>query len=128
MNGKKPESDYGCIVLPPNAFGGRNLGSFGFANFDAQKLLAQKAVLVGYPGDKPFAESWGMSRTFKTVTAKTLIYDIDTMGGQSGAPVYVKRGGKRYVVGIHDYGATTGNSATRIIQPVYERLVAWSKL
>lgn len=128
VTGKKPESDYGCVILPPNAFGGRNLGSFGFANFDPQKLLAQKAVLAGYPGDKAFAELWGMSRTIKTVTAKTLIYDIDTMGGQSGAPVYVKREGKRYVVGIHNYGATTGNSATRITQPVYDRLVAWSKL
>jgi glutamyl endopeptidase len=104
------------------------LGSFGFANFNAQKLLAQSAVLAGYPGDKPFAEMWGMARKIKTVTAKTLVYDIDTMGGQSGAPVYVKRNGQRFVVGIHNYGATTGNSATRITQPVYDRLKIWSKL
>lgn len=126
--GKKPESDYGCIVLPAGAFGGHNLGCFGFANFNAQKLLAQSAVLAGHPGDKPFAEMWGMARKFKTVTAKTLIYDIDTVGGQSGAPVYIKRNGQRYVVGIHNYGASTGNSATRITQSVYSRLSAWSKL
>jgi glutamyl endopeptidase len=128
VNGKKPESDYGCIVLPMGAFGGRNLGSFGFAAFDAAKILAQPAVLAGYPGDKPFAELWGMKRLIKTVTDKTLVYDIDSMGGQSGAPVYIKRNGQRYVVGIHNYGATTGNSATRITQPVYDRLLAWSKL
>jgi V8-like Glu-specific endopeptidase len=128
VTGKKPESDYGCIILPPGAFGGRNLGSFGFAAFDAATLLAQSAVLTGYPGDKPFAEMWGMARRIKTVTAKTLVYDIDTVGGQSGAPVYIKRNGQRYVVGIHNYGAATGNSATRVTQPVYQRLLGWSKI
>ena len=123
VTNKAPESDYGCIVLPSGAFGGRNLGSFGCANFDAAKLVAQPAVLGGYPGDKPFAELWGMSRIIKAVTAKTLVYDIDTVGGQSGAPVYIKRAGQRYVVGIHNYGAAAGNSATRVTEPVYQRLL-----
>ena len=128
VQGKKAESDYGCIVLPAGTFGGRNLGSFGFAAFDASALLAQPAVVSGYPGDKPFAEMWGMARKIKSVAAKTLVYDIDTMGGQSGAPVYVKRNGQRFVVGIHNYGATSGNSATRVTQPVYQRLLAWSQI
>jgi V8-like Glu-specific endopeptidase len=128
VNGRKPESDYGCIILPPGAFGGRNLGSFGFAAFESTTLVAQPAVVAGYPGDKPFAELWGMSRVFKAVTSQTLAYDIDTMGGQSGAPVYIMRNGQRYVVGIHNYGAATGNSATRVTQPVYQRLLGWSKI
>jgi V8-like Glu-specific endopeptidase len=123
-----PECDYGCIFLPSGAFGGTSVGSFGAAAFDTQVLLAQDAVLAGYPGDKPFAEFWGMAARIKTVAAKTLIYDIDTMGGQSGAPVYIKRNGVRYVVGIHNYGAGTGNSATRVTVPVYQRLLAWSKM
>ena len=127
LYGKKPESDYGCVVLPPGAFS-QNLGSFGFAAFPSSVLLARPAVLAGYPGDKPFAELWGMRRKVKTVTAKTLVYDIDTVGGQSGAPVYIKRNGQRYVVGIHNYGAATGNSATRITQPVHQRLLAWSQI
>jgi V8-like Glu-specific endopeptidase len=128
VNGKKPESDYGCVVLPSGAFGGRNLGRFGFAALSSATLLAQPAVLAGYPGDKPFAEMWGMKRAIKSVTAKTLVYDIDTMGGQSGAPVYIKRNGVRYVVGIHNYGAASGNSATRVTEPVYRRLLAWSQI
>lgn len=128
VTNKKPEYDYGCIVLPPGSFGGSNLGSFGFASFDAAKLLAQPAVLAGYPGDKPFAELWGMARKIKTVTTKTLIYDIDTMGGQSGAPVYIMRNGQRYVVGIHNYGAAAGNSATRVTAEVFQRLLGWSRL
>ena len=127
VTSRKPESDYGCVMLPAGTFGGRNLGSFGFAAFDSAALLAQAAVLAGFPGDKPFAELWGASRFIKTVTAKTLIYNTASMGGQSGAPVYVKRNGQRYVVGIHNYGATTGNSATRVTKPVYDRLRAWSQ-
>ena len=127
VNSKKPECDYGCIVVPPNAFNGRNMGKFGFAAFDGQQLLAKPAVLSGYPGDKP-SEMWGMKRRLKTVTAKTLIYDIDTVGGQSGAPVYIKRNGARIVVGIHNYGNLAGNSATRVTPTVYQRMKSWSTL
>ena len=128
VNSNKPESDYGCIVLPAGAFNGRNLGSFGFAAFEAPALLAQPAVIAGFPGDKPPYEMWGAARALKGVTAKTLLYNTATMGGQSGAPVYIKRNGQRYVVGIHNYGSSTGNTATRITRPVYDRLLAWSKL
>lgn len=128
VNQGLPECDYGCVFVPTGSFNSFNLGSFGVAAFDAQTLVAQPAVLAGYPGDKPFAELWGMAEVIKAVTAKTLVYNIDTMGGQSGAPVYVKRGGVRYVVGIHNYGAQTGNSATRITRPVYDRLNAWKSL
>ena len=126
VSGKKPENDYGCVVLPVGAFGGRNLGRFGFQPFDSQVLLARKAILAGYPGDKPFAEMWGMKRRIKIVTPKTLVYDIDTVGGQSGAPVYIKHNGKRFVVGIHNYGNSAGNSATRVTPAVCDRLKKWS--
>jgi hypothetical protein len=32
------------------------------------------------------------------------------------------------VVGIHNYGASTGNSATRVTQPVAQNLLRWSSL
>ena len=127
VSGTKPECDYGCIVMPAGAFNGRNLGKFGFAAFEGEQLLAKPAVLSGYPGDKP-SEMWGMRRRIKTVTAKTLIYEIDTVGGQSGAPVYIKLNGKRFVVGIHNYGNSAGNSATRVTPAVYQRMKNWSTL
>jgi glutamyl endopeptidase len=125
---RRPESDYGCIVLPQGAFQGRNLGSFGFAVLNSGDLTASAAVLAGYPGDKPYAELWGTARRIKTVTPATVIYDIDTYAAQSGSPVYVRHNGQRIAIGIHNYGAAAGNSATRITDSVYSRLVAWSKL
>jgi V8-like Glu-specific endopeptidase len=125
---KKPECDYGCIVLPAGAFRGQTLGSFGFGALPTSDLLAEPAVVAGYPGDKPFAELWGMKLRIKAATALQLVYDIDTVGGQSGCPVHIKKGGKRYVVGIHNYGAATGNSATRITPTVFQNLQQWSKI
>lgn len=125
---KKPECDYGCVVLPAGTTFRSNPGAFGFAAFDSNMLLAKTAVLAGYPGDKPFAELWGDSRRLKAVTSKTLVYDIDTMGGQSGAPVYIKANGQRFAVGIHNYGGSTSNTATRVTQEVYSRLLAWSQI
>lgn len=125
---KIPAADYGAIILPPGAFPGQQFGRFAFKALPTQTLLAAPAVLAGYPGDKPFAEVWGMRRKIKAATATNLIYDIDSMGGQSGAPVYVKNGGKRYVVGIHNYGATTGNSATRVTAAVIANFRKWSTI
>lgn len=126
---QRPESDYGCIVLPEGSFkGGSTVGNIGLASFEASTLLAKTAVLAGYPGDKPFAEFWGMGCRIKRVTDKTLIYDIDTMGGQSGSPVYIKINNQRYVVGIHNYGSLSGNSATRITRPIFQLMKKWSQL
>lgn len=124
---RRPESDYGCIVLPQGALKG-NPGSFGFAVLNPGELTASAAVLAGYPGDKPYAELWGTARPIETVTPKTLISKGDTLGGQSGMPWFIRRNDQRIVVGIHNYGALSGNSATRITESVYSRLAAWSKL
>jgi V8-like Glu-specific endopeptidase len=61
------------------------------------------------------------------VDEQTFTYQIDTMGGQSGAPVWVKLSdGRRLGVGIHTNGAMTGNSATRITQEVFDNIAAWA--
>lgn len=128
VSNRKPGYDYGCVIVPSNSFGGRSLGQFGFGALPSSELLARPAVLAGYPGDKPFAEMWGMARRVKTVTSDRLIYDMDTAGGQSGAPLYIKRNGSRIVCGIHNYGSSGGNSATRVTPQVYQRLEGWRKI
>ncbi|CAN5732439.1 hypothetical protein BH23PSE1_BH23PSE1_04590 [soil metagenome] len=124
----RPASDYGCIILPPGAFGGRNLGAFGFAALSPADILAAPAVLAGYPGDKPFAEAWGMKERIRSVSAEQLTYTIDTAGGQSGSPVYVWYRGLRTVGGFHNYGGKESNTATRITPSIYQRLDAWRQI
>lgn len=118
--------DYGVIQLPSNAQVSPSIGSFGFGQFSDQFLLNKRLNTAGYPGDKPAGTMWFNGRKAKAVTSRTITYDIDTAGGQSGSPVWFKdSAGSRIVVGIHTNGASSGNSATRITKPVFDNLKKW---
>lgn len=117
--------DYGVILLPTTCRYGDQLGWYGFANFGDDTLRDLHVNLSGYPGDKPTGTQWFHAREIKQVTQHTVIYEIDTAGGQSGAPVWIMRDGNRYSVAIHTNGALSGNSATRITQEVFANLVNW---
>ncbi|TYP71430.1 trypsin-like serine peptidase [Aquimarina intermedia] len=122
---KKRIMDYGAIILPKNCKYGKQLGYFGYANYSFASLLGLKVNLSGYPGDKPSGTQWWHCRKIKFVTPRTLVYNIDSAGGQSGSPVWKYKNGKRYVVGIHTNGSSLGNSATRITSPVFKNLKNW---
>lgn len=125
IQNKTEAADYGAIFLPSGAFPGQRFGRFGLRAFATNKLLGLPAVLAGYPGDKLAYELWGMKRKIKAATALTLVYDHDTVGGVSGAPLYIKQGGERFVVGIHNYGRASGNSATRVTPAVIANFMKW---
>ncbi|HEX8219339.1 MAG TPA: serine protease [Chloroflexia bacterium] len=125
VEGQKRVCDYGAIILPESSQFGRQLGTFGYAMPGDGELAGLLVNISGYPGDKPPGTQWYDSRTLASITPRTLVYDADTAGGQSGAPVWWRQGGKRYVVGIHTNGATSGNSATRIVEAVHRNLTTW---
>jgi V8-like Glu-specific endopeptidase len=118
--------DYGAIILGEDCRYGDTLGWFGYqvrSDGDLQNLTVN---ISGYPGDKPAGTQWFLSGTIKSVNDRTFEYDIDTAGGQSGAPVWAMLSdGSRYAVGVHTNGATGGNSATRITQEVFDNVTAW---
>ncbi len=124
-NEKKRTRDYGAIILPRSRPLGKSLGYFGYANYRLTSLLGSKVNLSGYPGDKPTGTQWWHARRIKFVTLRTLVYNIDTFGGQSGSPVWRLKDGKRYAVGIHTNGSSSGNSATRITKPVFNNIKKW---
>ena len=130
---KSRNYDYGVIILPRSAAIPPEIGAFGFASYSNQALLTKKRLnTAGYPGDRPYPGDqppntlWYDGRKAKSVTARTIVYDIDTAGGQSGSPVWAKlSNGKRIVVGIHTNGDLSGNSATRITKSVFDNLKKW---
>lgn len=128
---KNRENDYGAIILPTNKRLGDQTGYFGYAVRDNSYLANAVMNLSGYPGDKPNpgspkgTEQWFMSLKPKSISSRVITYNIDTMGGQSGAPVWIKVGDSRYVVGIHTNGHSSGNSATRIVTAVFNNIQAW---
>lgn len=117
--------DYGAIVLPTPV--GQTVGTFGFAVLPDTDLDDGVLNIAGYPGDKPAGTLWYASRKTASVNPSKVHYDIDTAGGQSGAPVYVVDGDKRIGVAVHAYGGPTTNSGTRISPPVYDNVSAWKE-
>lgn len=117
--------DYGAIILPEDCRFGETVGYFGFALRQDAQLQKSKLNLSGYPADKGAETQWFMASQSVMADKEVITYDIDTMGGQSGSPVWVTENNKRYAVGIHTNGSAKGNSATRIIPPVYNNLTLW---
>lgn len=123
---KKPEYDYGAIILPNNTLGNR-VGWFGFANLKTSSLRNLLVNNSGYPGDKPFGTQWYNAGRITRVTSKRLYYMFDTAGGQSGSPVWRYKDGKRHAVGIHAYGGCP-NKSVRINKEVFGNMKKWKDL
>lgn len=133
VNSKSRDHDYGAIILPANTpLNIQSLGGFGFGYWPDSMLQNRMVNLSGYPGDggksgpdRETGSQWWMARQIKSVAARSFAYDIDTVGGQSGSPVWTLHNGQRIAVGIHTNGFIGGNSATRITQPVFNNLRTW---
>jgi len=120
--------DYGAILLPPENRLGDQLGWFGYQVHTDAELSGFNINVSGYPGDKPDGTQWLMFGPVKTTNERTFAYDVDTAGGQSGGPVWITFEGDdgRYGVGVHTNGSLSGNSATRIVQDMFDNVIAWS--
>jgi V8-like Glu-specific endopeptidase len=115
--------DYGAIIIPTNL--GNTTGWFGFGVYSDADLTASVGNISGYPGDKPAGTQWYDAHKIASVNARKVYYDIDTFGGQSGSGVYRITNGDRFGIAIHAYGGATTNSGTRIVQPVFDNMLAW---
>jgi V8-like Glu-specific endopeptidase len=124
---KNRQYDYGAITIGP----GINMSpasAFGFAALPDSAIRGKKLNTAGYPGDKPAGTMWYHGMKVKSLQPRVLVYDIDTMGGQSGSPLWIKQNGKRVQVGIHTNGMASGNSGTRITLPVFNNLKKWRSI
>ena len=117
--------DYGMLVLSSDV--GKRTGWFGIITTSDKKLLRKRVNLSGYPGDKGGRQQWWHADVIKQVGSRRVIYDIDTMGGQSGSGVWAKFSGFKgeKVAAIHTTGSSSGNGATRINRPVFDNYVKW---
>ena len=97
--------DYGVIHLSSDL--GAPVGSFSVGVLPDEALKNRLVNVSGYP----FEPGEGKAQYFhanrvKALTGRRLFYDIDTMGGQSGSPVWAYEEGSDVpvVVAIHAYG------------------------
>ena len=117
--------DYGAIILPPNLPLGNTLGFFSYDHFADPVLMAHKPTLAGYPDDVPDGTQWFETNPIKDLTPAQLFYDIFTVGGQSGSPVFFADATKQVACAIHNFGDTPFNIGVRINPAVVAQLNAW---
>lgn len=118
-----PRYDWGIVKL--NRPLGEWTGWFGL-RWQTASYNGSWTTLRGYPGDKGVGEMWTMSGRVEDSRSNQLCYSIDTMGGQSGSPVYLSG---NYVIAIHAYGAgphgpgncpSQYNAGTRITKSLFD--------
>ncbi len=109
-------ADYGAIKL--NCQVGNTTGWFGITGVES--ALGTTVYTDGYPGDKGQTHWFSQGRVTDSTPA-LLFYDNDTIGGQSGSPVWRNVGRCGIcAVAIHTTGSQLPpfNHGTRITAPV----------
>lgn len=131
---REPDFDIGCIHLDEPL--GEQTGWFGFASLPPDELTAYLVNISGYPSDRGGGdEQYFASNRIQHVGERRVFYDVDTHGGQSGAPVWVheEEGSPPLVVAVHAYGigatptslGIVANSAPRIVPEIHAIFEGW---
>ncbi len=137
LKAQDPDYDYAAIHVNKDL--GSGLGTFGIAVLPDAELKDRLVNVSGYPvepGNGRF--QYFHSNRVNALTARRLFYDIDTMGGQSGSPVWAYLNGdttKPVVVAIHAYGVggvpsdlhVVANSGARMLPEVLEVIKGWMR-
>ena len=136
LEAQDADFDYAAIHLGTDL--GQSVGTFGIGVLPDGELMDRLVNVSGYP----VSPGNGRQRYFhanrvKALTSRRLFYDVDTLGGQSGSPVwaYLDGSDKPVVVGIHAYGvggvpanlSVVANSGPRVLPEVLEVLKGWIK-
>jgi glutamyl endopeptidase len=117
--------DYGVIILPPDKPLGAQVGIFLVDKFPDQFLRQTPPTISGYPDDVPEGTQWFETNHITEVDVAHLFYDIFTMPGQSGSPLFFTIDNKQVACAIHNFGAVPFNRGVRITQDVLNQLNAW---
>jgi len=118
---QKTDYDHGAIILPDDTLYNRIRGYMGYRQANGLPILNNS----GYPGDKnPSVNQWFNAGRATENTGFKFKYMLDTAGGQSGSPTYIKAGASSIAVGVHGYGGCP-NASIRVQGYVIQRWTEW---
>jgi V8-like Glu-specific endopeptidase len=135
VEGEDSDYDIGCIHLSESI--GSTTGWLSAGALPADRLLGLSVNVSGYPSDRGAGtEQYHDSSRIVAVTGQRLYYELDTYGGQSGAPAWVQErpDAPVHVIGVHAYGPSAGappgvtqpvNSAPRLTGEVLGKIREW---
>ena len=100
------------------------IGWCGLMCLPEQDLSNETISVTGYPSNvTPNNTMWTMENENSFIKDGLIRYFIDTYKGQSGAPVWVNRSSKPYVVGIHAFGGSDTNGGVFLTKPMFDVIV-----
>lgn len=130
-----PDFDYAAIHL--NTDLGSQVGTFGIGVLPDADLTNRLVNVSGYPlSPGNGRQQYFHANRVKATTPRRIFYDVDTLGGQSGSPVWAyldEQSDVPTVVAIHAYGVggvpanlhIVANSGPRILPDVMEVIKGW---
>lgn len=127
--------DYAVITLDRAI--GRRVGTWArMASVPASRLTRLRLNTAGYPGDKGGQHLYWTYNRVVSVRGSRIEYLLDTFGGQSGSPVWLRSGNRRTLVAIHTArddagvaGATpvVANRGVALTPDVIRQIRAWTR-
>ncbi|MFS0757466.1 trypsin-like peptidase domain-containing protein [Noviherbaspirillum sp. 1P10PC] len=130
-----PDFDYAAIHIDIDI--GSKVGTFGIGVLPDSELANRLVNVSGYPVSPGNGrQQYFHANRVKAVTTRRVFYDVDTIGGQSGAPVWAyldDHSDIPTVVAIHAYGVggtpaslnVVANSGPRLLPDVIEVIKDW---
>jgi V8-like Glu-specific endopeptidase len=128
---QKRPYDYGVITLKTSL--GKKLGWWRQLASPSDKILKNAQVnTAGYPGDKGGKYLYWTRNRIVKVHPRRLEYLHDTFGGQSGSPIWLRKGKQRWLIGIHTTrdidGPPVANTGIRLSAQVLSDIKRWLRL
>lgn len=123
-----PEADWCILILDRNI--GEDSGWQGIAYSEDYSYFEDGELVnvTGYPSEKDYGTvQYTATGPVLKATQNYLRYDVDETKGQSGAPVYDKKG---YVIGVNkggykEWGVVKSNQGTNINKERYELILSY---
>lgn len=114
--------DHGAIILPNDTLFNSVGGYLGFKILENENA----AEVSGYPIDKSRTQWKGAGKILKKSKFR-IYYDVDTLEGNSGSPIFIRNGKSRRVIGIHSDGSNP-NYAVRLREEIIDHWKKWSTI
>ena len=136
--GNRPLGFWGCP---------RYGGNTRITPLDPKLWKTKPLTIAGYPGDKcgPVpavgsasdaqiaacsinkwaSDQWRANGKVRNVSANRVSYDVDTFGGESGAPVWLPWQNFRNLVAVHTTGTPSYNEGVLITQALWHEVKSW---
>lgn len=120
---KNANFDYGAIILENNDLYSNVNCHLGYSLVQDKSRIIE---LAGYPMDKERTQ-WKSEGQIRKLSQYRIYYELDTVKGNSGSPIFIRKGNSRIVIGVHSFGQDP-NYSIRLNQKIIDRWSEWSNL